>query len=149
MATDPRAKLVTLHFTQAGKTHGIRLEYGTALALGIDESKIGIGFVNRTVQGHTTSRRLYPGGPTVQASVATRVRPVAVGPGSGKARTNKKLIIKGNGENQTRTIYHSGPMQAAVAWLKGNANIAEDALGDGYSIYSPTGRPLSFKLKNG
>ena len=147
MATDARARLITLHFTQSGKSHGIRMEYGTAQALGISNSQIGVGFVNTEVAGHSTTRRLYPGGPAVGVDVATKVRAVAVGPGSGKARTNKKLIVKDNSTGASRTIYHSGPMQSAVAWLKANANIADNSLTAGYSVYSPTGRPVSFKLK--
>ena len=148
MATDARAKLVTLHFTQNGKTHGIRLAYGTALAMGIDETKIGIGFASTSVQGSSTTRRLYPGGPAVAVTTATKTRQVAVGPGSGRARTNKKLIVKKDGDNQTATIYYSGPMQAAVAWLTANASVANGEFGQGYSIYSPTGRPLTRKQTN-
>ena len=148
MATDARAKLITLHFTQNGKTHGIRMAYGTALAMGISETNIGIGFASTSVQGSNTTRRLYPGGPAVAVSTATKTRQVAVGPGSGRARTNKKLIVKRDGENQSATIYYSGPMQSAVAWLKANANIADGTLGQGYSIFSPTGRALSRKQTN-
>jgi hypothetical protein len=147
MATDARSRLITLHFSQAGRNHGIRMELGTAQALGISNSQIGVGFVMRQVTTPNTQRRLYAGGPFVDVNGSTKERAVAVGPGSGKARTNKKLIIKDNSTGASATIYHSGPMQSAVAWLKANANIAANNLVDGYSLYSPTGRPVSFKAK--
>jgi hypothetical protein len=146
MATDARAKLITLHFTQGGKTHGMRMEYGTAQALGISDVQIQVGFVMKQVTTPDTERRLYPGGPFVKVNGSTKLRAVAVGPGSGKARTNKKLTVKDNTTGKTATIYHSGPMQSAVAWLKQYANVS-DELTDGYSLYSPTGRPVSFKPK--
>jgi hypothetical protein len=146
MATDARARLITLHFSQGGKNHGIRMELGTAQALGISNSVIGVGFVMRQVTTPDTQRRLYPGGPFVDVNGSTKERAVAVGPGSGRARTNKKLIVKDNTTGKTATIYHSGPMQSTVAWLKQFANIT-DNLADGYSLYSPTGRPVSFKAK--
>lgn len=147
MATDARARLVTLHFQQSGKSHGLRIEYGTAQALGISNSLIGIGFAERNVTVGDHQRRLYAGGPFVNVNGSTKLRAVAIGPGSGTARTNKKIIIKDNKSGSRATIYHSGPMQAAVAWLKANATIATNDLDDGYSLYSPTGRPLSFKKK--
>jgi hypothetical protein len=144
MATDARARLITLHFSQAGRNHGIRMELGTAQALGISNSVIGVGFVMRQVTTPDTQRRLYPGGPFVDVNGSTKERAVAVGPGSGRARTNKKLIVKDNTTGKTATIYHSGPMQSTVAWLKQFANIT-DNLADGYSLYSSTGRCVSFK----
>jgi hypothetical protein len=98
----------------------------------------------RQVTTPNTQRRLYPGGPFVDVNGSTKERAVAVGPGSGRARTNKKLIVKDNTTGKTATIYHSGPMQSTVAWLKQFANIT-DNLADGYSLYSSTGRCVSFK----
>ena len=147
MASDARSRLITLHFTHDGKSHGIRMEYGTSQALGIPNSQIGVGFRMKVVTINPGERRLYAGGPFVPYKASTKLRAIAVGPGSGNARTNKKIIIQDNKTGSRATIYHSGPMQAAVAWLKANANIAPDALTDGYSLYSPTGRPVSFKAK--
>jgi hypothetical protein len=143
MASDARAKLITLHFTQGGRTAGIRLAYGTALALGIDVSSAGLGYVNRTIPAKSgLSRRLYPGGPSIPYNRAEGVRPVAVGPGSGRARTNKKLIVKAD-TGESATIYFSGRQADAVAWLNANAAISEGDEQGGYQLYSNTGRPLS------
>ena len=145
MASEARAKLITLHFTQGGNSYGLRMAYGTALALGIDESKIGTGYKNANVAAKSgIERRLYPGGPSVTYNRAAGTRPVAVGPGSGRARTNKKLIVRSD-SGGSATIYFSGPQAAAVAWLNANANIAEDSTENGYQLYSVTGRPLARK----
>jgi hypothetical protein len=143
MATDKRAREITLHFEHEGKTHGLKMELGTAEAIGINSSLIKTGFKTVNVDGHTTTRRLYPGGPSVNVSVEDMDRPVAVGPGSGSAKTNKKIIIRSNLTQQSRTIYYSGPMQSAVAWLTANGNAGINALVNGYSLYSPSGRLLS------
>jgi len=149
MAVDSRAKYITINFTYAGKTHGLRMTYGTAKALSISEAVIGIGFGDTSVAAHTVKRRLYPGGPTLATyNVAEKVRPVAVGPSSGGSRTNKKMVVKGDNANETATIYYSGPLHSAVAWLTANARIANGTLGQGYSLYSSTGRPLARKQNN-
>ena len=143
MASDARAKLITLHFTQGGRTAGIRLAYGTALALGIDVGSTGLGYVNRAIPAKSgLSRRLYPGGPSVPYDRAAGTRPVAVGPGTGRARTNKKLIVKAD-TGASATIYFSGRQADAVAWLNANASISNGDEDGGYQLFSNTGRPLS------
>jgi hypothetical protein len=145
MPSEARAKLITLHFEQGGKSYGLRMAYGTALALGIDESQIGTGYKDAPLSAKNgIERRLYPGGPSVTYNRAAGTRPVAVGPGSGRARTNKKLIVRSD-SGGSATIYFSGPQAAAVAWLNANANIAEDSTENGYQLYSVTGRPLARK----
>lgn len=143
MATDPRARYVSLPFSINDRTHGLRMTLGTALALGINPEQIGTGYVNRTVQGGARSRRLYPGGPSVSYSVPTGERPVAVGPGSGRARTNRKLIVRDVATNSSATIYFSGRQADAVAWLRQNATIADDDTVGGFQLYSATGKPLT------
>jgi hypothetical protein len=145
MASDARAKLITLHFTQGEKTYGLRMAYGTALALGIDESELSTGYKTaNTTAKNGIQRRLYPGGPSVTYNRAAGQRQVAVGPGSGRARTNKKVIVRAD-SGGSATIYFSGPQAAAVAWLYENTNIAEDSTTNGYQLFSVTGRPLSRK----
>jgi hypothetical protein len=145
MPSEARAKLITLHFEQGEKSYGLRMAYGTALALGIDESKIGTGYKDKPLTAKNgIERRLYPGGPSVTYNRAAGTRPVAVGPGSGRARTNKKLIVRSD-TGGSATIYFSGPQAAAVAWLNANANIAEDSTENGYQLFSVTGRPLARK----
>jgi len=143
MATPAEAKWVTIPFTQGNKTYGLRMRYGTAKALGISNDKVGIGIVTKTVSVPTHTRRLYPGGPALTVSGSNKARGVAVGPQSSMARTNKKLVIRGTGDNQTSTVYFSGTIAAAVAWLKANASIAPGFLSAGYDIFSATGRPLT------
>jgi hypothetical protein len=143
MASDARAKLITLHFTQGGRTAGIRLAYGTALALGIDVANTGLGYVNRPLTARSgLSRRLYPGGPSVSYNRAEGERPVAVGPRAGRARTNKKLIVRSD-TGGSAVIYFSGRQADAVAWLNANASISNGDEDGGYQLYSSTGRALS------
>lgn len=145
MATDARARKITVHFTSNGKTHGLVMAYGTAQALGIDDSKMGTGYNLTSVRGHSTTRRLYPGGPTVGVSVPEKTQARAAGPSKSGAATNKRLLLRGSGPNDHATIYFSGPQQAAVAWLKANTSISSNFLGKGIGLYSATGRPLMVK----
>jgi len=143
MASEARAKLITLHFTQGGKKHGLRMAYGTALALGINQNQISIGYTTANVAAKGgIQRRLYPGGPSVTYNRAAGPRQVAVGPGSGRARTNKKLEVRSD-TGGSATIYFSGPQAGAVAWLNANANIAQTETDNGYQLFSVTGRPLA------
>jgi hypothetical protein len=145
MASDARAKLITIHFTQGDNSHGLRMAYGTALALGINRSAIGTGYktVNTTAK-NGIQRRLYPGGPSVTYDRADGQRKVAVGPGSGRARTNKKMIVRADAGGSA-TIYFSGRQADAVAWLMANTTIANGSTSNGYQLFSVTGRPLSRK----
>jgi len=145
MATDARAKLITIHYTLGERSHGLRMAYGTALALGINRSAIGIGYKTaNTTAKNGIQRRLYPGGPSVTYNRADGQRQVAVGPGSGRARTNKKVIVRADAGGSA-TIYFSGRQADAVAWLMANTTISNGSTTNGYQLFSVTGRPLSRK----
>jgi hypothetical protein len=145
MATDARARLITIHYTLGDNSHGLRMAYGTALALGINRSAIGIGYkTGTTTAKNGIQRRLYPGGPSVTYNRDAGERQVAVGPGSGRARTNKKMIVRADAGGSA-TIYFSGPQAAAVSWLMQNTTIANGSTTNGYQLFSVTGRPLSRK----
>lgn len=143
MATDPRARYVTVPYTISDRSAGLRMTLGTLTALGINPEQVGTGYKVTSVQGGSRSRRLYPGGPSVSFSIPTQNRPVAIGPGTGRARTNKKLIVRDTRSDTRATIYFSGRQADAVSWLRQNATIADDDTVGGYQLFSATGRPLT------
>lgn len=153
MAFDEKGQWVTLHYEVDGVgdyagqkvAHGLRMKLGTAQALGFDKDDVSVGFKVTNVAAHSVTRRLYPGGPLRDYQVSAKNRAVSVGPSSGRARTNKKLILKGNGPNKMATIYFSGPQWAAVKFLKDKTNVDGTLFGNGMQLLSSRGKPLLVK----
>lgn len=137
MATHHLARQITVNFTYNGHRGGFRMAAGTAEALGIDKSHYGNGSREVSVEAGSYQRKLYPGGPSVTATVKEGTRMVPAGPQKGAAKTNKKLrLVKGNTHD---TIYYTGSQTHALAWLKENTNV----LLSNVVIYSGQGKLLS------
>lgn len=136
---DPLNQWLTLPYSVEGKTYSLTIKAGDAKFLGIKESALGSTFREVTLPAKTYSRRAYPGGPKIPVNRPAQVVRRQVGSAIGSRRTNKKLILK-TALEQT-TVYYTGPVNAAVAWLKKNS------LGIGplssVQIYGPTGTPYT------
>lgn len=121
MATHHLARQISISYTKNGRHGGFLMAAGTAEALGISKDHYGNGTRSVQVDGKGYQRRLYPGGPTVTATIRPGQRNVALGPQKGTAKSNKKLrLVKGNTHD---TIYYTGIQTDAVSWLKENSNV--------------------------
>ena len=149
MAQDLKARWVVVNFraTENGKTvgHGLRMKVGTANALGLSSSDFTPGFVEKQVKASTTRRRLYPGHGGISVSKPAQTQAVAVGPRQTAARTNQKLILKGDGTNKEATIYYTGKRATVLKWLDDHTTIDHTLFGNSMAIYSPRGKRLSLK----
>lgn len=149
MAQDPKSKWITVNFTTTDKgksvTHGLRMKQGTAMALGLQASTFSTGFVEKTVRAKNTTRRLFPGATPISVTKTAQVQAVAVGPRQTRARTNQKIILRGDSIGKEAVIYFSGRLSASVKWLRSNSSID---LGNGdtmVGLYTPKGRSLILK----
>lgn len=148
-ASDPRASWVTAIYTQgtgsSAVTHGIRMKLGTAQALGLGNADFSTGYIMKQVTRKATTRRMYPGGPSISILGRTVTRAVAVGPRQGQARTNKRLYLRGKGQGQEAVIYFSGKQASAVAWLKEKSSINFADPNGAIGLFTSKGRPLFLK----
>jgi hypothetical protein len=149
MAQDPKATWVTVNFTTIDKgasvTHGLKMKRGTALALGLQASSFSLGFIEKTVRAKNHTRRLYPGATPITVQKDAQVQAVAVGPRKTRARTNSKVIVKGDQITEEAVIYFSGRQSAAIKWLRDHTNIAGGVNSGTVNLYSPKGKALLSK----
>jgi hypothetical protein len=146
---DARASFINVTYTlrsgESAVTHGLRMKLGTAQALGLNSNLFQLGFVVKPVAHNGYSRRMYPGGPSVQVAARTTQRAVAVGPRQTRARTNSKMYVRGKNKGEEAVIYFSGPQAAAAAWLKNNSSIDFGSSDNAIGLYTSKGRPLFVK----
>ena len=152
MAQDPKSQWIVVSFqaTENGKTvvHGLRMKKGTADALGLSKAQLSVGFVEKTVRHPASSyRRAYIGGPLIEVKSGPKVQAVAVGPRQSKARTNAKMILKGDGPGKYATIYYTGKRSTAVKWLEANTTLDSSLFGNSMQLYSTKGKHLNTKLE--
>jgi hypothetical protein len=149
MATDPRARYVTIPFSvvEDGKsvTHGLRMKLGTAQALGLNSNDFAAGYIKKTVTRNATTRRAYPGGPLIPVARSEQVQAVSIGPTTQGARTNSYFLLKGDGPNKESVIYYSGKREYAIQWLKNHTNIDWTLFGNSMKLLSKRGKTLVLK----
>lgn len=95
---------------------------------GLQDKASALPYSEYAQTAKTYTRSLYPGGPVItvtrKAKTVRRVRSMV----AMTARSEKKLILSQSGllGSSQSTIYYTGPVWAAVAWLKANCESVDN-----------------------
>lgn len=136
MATDPRSRVMTLAWSQDGKRGTVKLALGTMDYLGLPLNAGELAEVNYSVGSKSITRRMYPGGPTLQYNRPEQTITRTVGGNVSRARTDSKLVLATH--NSTDTIYYTGPQNEFLKWFLARVQGAEQPV----RVLTPKGNPL-------
>jgi hypothetical protein len=138
MSEDPRSREVVVPWESGGQKGFARLALGTLQFLGINPPDAEDSVISYTVPAKRISRRLYPGGPSVSYDRPVTTITKALGGGVSTAKSNRKIILQTN--NQQDTIYYTGSRPRFLSWLKANGNGSSVPI----QIRGANGNPLGF-----
>lgn len=123
MATDPLAQIMTLPWEQDGKRGTFKASLGTLDYLGFPLTATPLAEVTYSVGSKAISRRMYPGGPTLNYTRPGQTITRTIGGNVSRAKSENKLVLKAAGSQDT--IYFTGPQNEFVKWFQSNAQGAE------------------------
>jgi hypothetical protein len=137
MATDPRARVMTLGWEQDGKRGTVKIALGTMDFLGLPLTASELSEVTYSVGSKAITRRMYPGGPTLSYTRPAQSITRTIGGNVSRAKTEKKLVLAAN--DSSDTIYFTGPQNEFVKWFTARVQGAEQPV----RVLSPKGNPLA------
>ena len=133
------SKVVTIPYKEDGQTGVFRMALGTYNYLfGTTKLPTGATFRSYLVSPKTYVRHAWAGGPTIAVTRGLQTIKRAVMSAASTSKGSKKLILTSGGVSDT--IYYTGKVYAAVAWLVENTKVnskevtIESARGTKYNV---------------
>lgn len=122
MAANPKSKQIYVRWQEGNEKGGLHITLGTLEYLGIKPEDLQVGEISYSLGPVAVSRKLYPGGPSLNYNIPEQTVTRVMGGQCSTAKAGHPMILEGSSGGRD-TIRVTGSRRAFAKWLKSKANL--------------------------